>query len=161
MRANVGPTASFVSMPAAFPGADEAIRHAPKFEVQTVASTDSDHPLGIEHVLYTHHMLLDLEEVDIKNFRPEALMRDCELLMNAAREHPEELRSILGAYQAGRPDEEILTASRKVRELGLDEASVAERGGNFILAAIVVGAVLLSGCQATCHGKVKKDPKHP
>ena len=149
IRDTLSAVGSFVSLPEAFPEADSGVRLAPKFEFRTERFEDSKHPLHIDHVIYPHRLLIDLKAVDAGQFDAKKLVRDCEILKEAAEKHPEKLREMIAAYAPNTPHERILEAFKTAEKLGLTEAAASKSGGGFLWLLLVV-AVLVSSCGKNC-----------
>jgi hypothetical protein len=153
LRTEVSPGGSFVSIPGAFEGADASIVNAPKISVGVGSYGDSKHPLGLDFVMDPHLMLLDLEAVDAKAFDPKRLLRDLDLLKSAVEKQPEQIRTILQAFVADAPYDEILKVAALVDRLGLSEAKAVAAGGGLLWVLVVVAAVALSSCKDCAHTK--------
>ncbi len=153
MRSDVQ-VGSFVSMPEAFPGADDAVKYAPKLEFRVRRSDVGENPPRVVPVLQPYRLLVDLEAVDASRFDARKLARDCELVKAAALSDPEKLRSILAAFAEGKSEEEIRRAARAVVDLGLDEEQVVKAGGGLIWLVVFAAAAVLS---CSC----PKVPTHP
>jgi hypothetical protein len=153
LRTAITATGSFVSLPEAFEGVDDAFKFAPKIELRTARFDDSRHPLKIDHVMSPHTLLLDLEAVDAQAFDASKLIRDCELIKAAAEKHPKELKSILAAFGADVSHDRILEAAKTAEKIGISENQGLKKGGGFLIVLLVVAAVVLSGCKECAHTK--------
>lgn len=149
LRDTLSAVGSFVSLPEAFPTVPEAFKYAPKFEFRTERFADSKHPLHIDHVIYPHRLLIDLKAVDASQFDARQLIRDCELLIEAARTAPEQLQEMLAAFAPHVPHDRILDAFETAKRLGLTEEQASESGGGFIVLLVFV-ALLLASCGKNC-----------
>jgi hypothetical protein len=152
LRQAVSGTGSFISLPDAFPKADEAVKYAPKIELQVGRFDDATHPSKADFFMLPHHLLVDLEAVDHQAFDFKKLAQDCDILKAVAQSNAEDLRTMLAAFSADAPHDRILDADKIARRLRLDEAQVSERGGGMILLLIAVACILLScgkGCAHT------------
>ena len=145
---------SFIALPEAFPGADDAVKYAPKLEFRVSRSDAGQTPLRVEPVLQPQRLLVDLEAVDASRFDARKLVRDCELLKEAALSDPEKLRSVLATFTEGKSEKEIRRAAQAVVDLGLDEEQVVKAGGGLIWLVAIAAATLLS---CSC----PKVPTHP
>jgi len=152
-RTSIPATGSFVSIPEAFEAADEAVKYAPKIEFRLERFDDSEEPLKMEPVMLPHTLLLDLEAVDANAFDPKKVMRDCDLIKEAAEKYPDQLQRILAAFAADAPHEEILKSAAIVNKLGLLEEQVTKEGGGLLFLLILAAALCLSGCKGCAHGK--------
>src|SRR5262252_496263 len=121
LRSVISASGSFVSLPEAFVGADDAIKLAAKIEVRTSRFQDSKHPLKMEHVMIPHTLLLDLEAVDASAFDADKIIRDCDLIKAAAKRYPTELKKILSAFGADVPHDQILDAAQTAEKIGVSE----------------------------------------
>jgi hypothetical protein len=153
LRTTITAAGSFVSLPEAFEGADDAVKFAPKIEIRTGRFADSCHPLKIDHVMLPHTLLLDLEAVDPDRFDFGKLIRDCDLVKAAAEKHPKELRSILTAFGADVPHDKILAAARTAEKLGLSESETLKKDGGLLFLLVIAAALALSGCKSCAHTK--------
>jgi hypothetical protein len=153
LRDAITATGSFVSLPEAFPGADEAVKLAPKIELCVARFEDSKRPLEIDILMRPHTLLVDLEAVNAGGFDVEKLVRDCDALKEVALAHPEKLRGILAAFAADAPHEKMLDAAKVAEELGLSEEVMTKKGGGLLWLLVIVAAVALSGCKGCAHGK--------
>jgi hypothetical protein len=147
----VATAGSFVSLPEAFEGADNAVKFAPKIEVRTARFDDSKHPLKLDHIMSPHTLLLDLEAVDANSIDLKKLIRDCEILKNVAERYPKELLSIIAAFSADAPHDRILEAVKTAEKIGISEAQALKDGGGFLIILVVVAALALSGCKGCAH----------
>jgi hypothetical protein len=153
LRSSVSATGSFVSLPEAFEGADDAVKFAPKMAVATARFDDSRHPLKLDHVMLPHMLLLDLEATDATALDVGKIIRDCELVKSAAEKHPKELKSILAAFAADAPHDRILDAAKVAEQLGLSEDVATKKGGGLLFLLVIVAAIALSGCKSCAHTK--------
>jgi hypothetical protein len=159
MRSSVQVGGSFFSLPEAFPGADDAVKYAPKFEFRANKRVNGNQPLQFEAVLQPNHILLDLAAVDASGFDARKLIRDCELVKQAAEAHPDKLRAILASFAEGTTDKEIRRAAQTVAELGLDEEQVTKAGGGLIWFVVIGAAALLGSCR--CPSPQTDETNHP
>jgi hypothetical protein len=153
LRDTLSAVGSFVSLPEAFETANEAVKYAPKFEFRTERFADSTHPLHIDHVIYPHRLLVDLKAVDSTQFDVRKLIRDCELVIQAANTAPEKLQEILAAFAPHVPHDRILDAFRTAGDLGLTEEEASKSGGGLLWLLLVVVAVTASCGKSCAHTK--------
>ncbi len=153
LRSFIPAAGSFISLPEAFESADAGVRLAPKIELQVGKFPDSKHPLGFDFVMHPHQILIDLEAVDSGEFDAKKVIKDCELLMSACREHPDDLRKILAAFAEDAPHENMLAAEKIAEELDLTEARAVKAGGGLLWLVVIAAAVALSSCKGCAHTK--------
>ena len=161
LRQAIPSTGSFISLPDAFPKADEAVKYAPKIELQVGRFDDATHPSKADFFMLPHHLLVDLEAVDHQAFDFKKLAQDCDILKAAAQSNAEVPRTMLAAFSADAPHDRILDADKIARRLGLDEAQVSEKGGGMILLLIACACILLScgkGCAHTSYAMRQNQP---
>jgi hypothetical protein len=151
LRSEVSLSGSYVSIPAAFKSASDAVKLAPKIAVRAALFHDASHPLQLDFVMDPHQILIDLEAVDPTGVDIKSLIRDCELLKEAAEKAPEELLSIIAAFGRDVPHQAILKADETAKTLRLSEAAMTEDGGGFLLLLVAVAAIALSGCKGCAH----------
>lgn len=159
-RSYISSTGSFISLPEAFEGADENVIYAPKIEIRTQKFDDSKHPLGFEHVMYPHNLLIDFEALNAKALDINKLIKDCELIKETAEKHPEELKFILGSFAQDAPHEEMLKADELVKKLGLSEEVVTKKGGGLLWLLVIAAALAMSSCKGCAHttGRTRQNP---
>lgn len=153
LRSFVPAAGSFVSLPEAFESADSGVKLAPKIELQVGKYLDSKHPLGFDFVMRPHQILIDLEAVDSEQLDTHKVIKDCELLIAACQEHPEELRKILAAFAEDAPHENMLAAEKIADKLNLTESKAVKAGGGMLWLFVVAAAVALSSCKGCAHTK--------
>lgn len=153
LRSFVSATGSFVSLPEAFESADLGVKLAPKIELQVGRFSDSKHPLGFDFVMHPHQILIDLEAIDSDQFDAKKAIKDCELIIAACRDHPEDIREILAAFAKSAPHENMLVAEKIAEKLNLTESKAVKAGGGLLWLVVVVAAVTLSSCKSCAHTK--------
>jgi hypothetical protein len=151
LRTHLSAVGSFVSLPEAFTSADPGVKLAPKIEVQVAKFADSKKPLGVENVMYPHHVLVDLEAVDAKELDLKKVMKDCELMITACKEYPDQVRSILEAFAKDAPHEKILEADKIAEKLRISESMAVKAGGGMLWLLVIAAAIALSGCKSCAH----------
>jgi len=111
----------------------------------------------------TDRALVDFGAVDPNQINFDHVARDCELLVEALREHPDVIRKALEVVCGGPPTEaEITSATAAITEIGLTEQGTRERGGGVVAVVLVVAAVvLLGGCLAECPPPQPQVPVSP
>jgi hypothetical protein len=153
LRSFISATGSFVSLPEAFEAADSGVKLAPKIELQVGKFPDSKHPLGFDFVMHPHQILIDLEAVDSDQFDAKKLIKDCELMISACREHPEDVRKILAAFSEDAPHKKMLAAEKIAEKLNLTESKAVKAGGGLLWLVVVAAAIALSSCKGCAHTK--------
>lgn len=153
LRTAITASGSFISLPEAFEGADAAVKLAPKVEFRTSRFPDSSNPLKMEHVMFPHSLLVDLEAVDASSLDIKKLIRDCDLVKDAAEKHPEDLKAILASFAEDAPHEKMLEAAKIAEKIGLAEHVAAKKGAGLLWLVVIVAAVALSGCKSCAHTK--------
>lgn len=153
LRSFIPATGSFISLPEAFDTADPGVRLAPKIEIQVGKFQDSKHPLGFDYVMRPHQVLIDLEAIDTQQFDAKKVIKDCELLISACRERPEDVRKILAAFAKDAPHEKMLEAERIAEKLNISEAKAVKAGGGLLWLVVIAAAVALSSCKGCAHTK--------
>lgn len=151
LRSHISQAGSFVSLPEAFQGGPDSMKFAPKILLRTERFEDSKHPLGIDHVMDPHVLLMDMEAIDISGFDAQTLINDCEMLKKAAQESPEKLKAILASFAADAPHDKILESARVASDLSLSEDKASQRGGGLLIMLAIVAALALSGCKGCAH----------
>jgi len=153
LRSFIPAAGSFISLPEAFKSADSGVKLAPKIELQVGKFSDSKHPLGFDFVMHPHQILIDLEAVDSEQFDAKKVIKDCELLIAACREHPDDIKKILAAFAEDAPHENMLAAEKIAEKLSLTESKAVKAGGGLLWLVVVAAAVALSGCKGCAHTK--------
>ena len=157
LRESVPAAGSFVSMPDAFPEADNEIRNAPKMEFTTEYSSAN----RIQSYFSTDKLLVDLAAVDSAQINFDKMAADCDLIKDVIARFPVEIQQCLVELQSGEA-----ASIRKVDELlnkiGLTEKRFADNGGGllWLLLPVVIGA-LGSGCTGANSNKPYKKPTSP
>lgn len=151
LRSEVSHGGSYVSIPEAFEAASDAVRFAPKIAVRAARFDDASHPLQLDFVMDPHQLLIDLEAVDPTGIDIQRLIRDCDLVKEAAEKRPAQLLSIIASFGHDVPHEEILKANETAKELGLSEERITEGGGGLLFLLVAVAALALTGCKGCAH----------
>jgi hypothetical protein len=138
-------------VPGAFVNADEGVKHVAKMEFTTVFSDQSSDPVKLETGFSPDRLLLDFGALVPDAFDPQKLIRDCELVRQAAIDHPKELGAILEAFQNKTPEAGYRKAFKIAKQIGVTEEDAIRAGGG-LLWLVVFGAlvVMASGCEH-CH----------
>ena len=150
-------TGAFVSVPAAFEGADSDITDVIKVPIE-FEHTRSD----LEHTYISggasnSALLFDLRELPSR-FDAKKALRDCDLMRDIIANNPADIEEIVKSVRAvalGEGDREHV--GTLLRRLGLSERAFADQGGGFIWILIFL-VVTSAGC-AHLKPYVKPDPK--
>jgi len=166
MRNQLSASGSFLSVPGAYEGAPEGLVHGPKLEFVSLTSTkveSGDKPRQtFSTAVQGDRALIDFGAVDPAAVDYNRVERDCELLIEAIREHPEVLeQAIATVCGPSRTKAEMNAAARSLAEIGLTEQAAVAQGGGWVAVAIAVVAVLvLAGCEH-CSQPIAPDPQVP
>lgn len=170
LRKDANVSGSFSSVPGAFAAAPDGLRNAVKMEFSVQAEHSTTDPdghafrspdLNLETKFSTDWLLLDLGAVDPSDIDPEAVVRDCELMARAIRDHPQDVAALIESFKPDAPLSDISRAIEITNKLGLTEEATTAAGGGLIFLAVVAGAALLSGCAAHCGQKVRGQKTTP
>lgn len=127
--------------------------YAPKIEIRTQRVKGSKHPLNIDHIMYPHTLLIDLEAVNANALDINKFIKDCDLLKEVAIKDPEKLKTIVGSFASDAPHENMLKAFEIAKQLGLTEDAMAEKGGGFLVIIVILAALAMSSCKGCAHTK--------
>jgi hypothetical protein len=158
-RAMVAGTGTFLSVPAAFKGAPRGLEHLVKFQFTAKSTSGSADEFRTEDLVSTDKVLLDFGAVSSDALDPYRLARDCEILREAALQHPSKLKKLVNIFAGNaKPTvEDVKESVRIVNQLGLsEEASSRERGG--FLFFVLIAVACMAGC-AHCNPYVKPTPR--
>lgn len=152
-RTQISVSGSFVSVPSAFPLADEGLKNALKLGFETLFSEDSSHPLNLETRFYTDVILIDLGAVAPSALDPQKIINDCDLVKRVASTYPDQLRQLVTELQAGSVSG-IERAEKIAKEIGLTEEASVKAGGG-LLGLLIAGAIglIAGGCAGTKHAE--------
>jgi len=153
-RTSIPSPGSFVSIPSAFPGADEGVKNVIKLGFTTSLSQDSEESIKVE--VSTNVVLLDLGAVVPEALDSRKLIRDCDLLKQAITNHPNALAEIVRELQKGTA-EGVERANKIAKEASLTEKAALSAGGGFLF-LVVIGAALLAG---GCGGALREKATSP
>jgi hypothetical protein len=114
--------------------------------------------LQLETVFSTDWFMLDMGSADASAIVPEAVIRDCEFVIEIVRKYPEKLDQMIQAFQPDAPLSDIENAIAEAKRIGFTEQGSIKSGGGLLGLLIVAGAALLLGGCAHCnsHAKGKK-----
>lgn len=161
----VGTYGNFLSIPTVFKDAEDGIRHALKMEFGTTLShSEKDRNLNFKTFFLTDRILTDFGAVDPASVDLKRVEKDCNLVKEIIREHPEIIHKVVNAVSGNGEDiSEIIKVAESLEKIGFTEEYAHKRGGGFLGLLIVVGAALLvSGCRGCAHGAAgNRPPKHP
>jgi hypothetical protein len=144
---------TFVSIPSAFPDADEGFVNALKLEFRPFFSEAVTDPLNIQTSFGTDKCLIDFKAINASALDGEKLAIDCEILARVAREQPERLQDLIAAQQKpGGFSEAASIAS----ELGLTEPAALAAGGGLLFLLVAALILAAAGCEH-CHAS---HPRH-
>lgn len=153
-RTQVGTDGVFLSTPAVFDGTAAGLRHAFKMQFTPTASRHDEDGGGGRTAIGTA-FAMDRALLDFGAVQPSAVDlaragRDCELLGEAIRKHPEVLTQALDLVTGGRADVDgIRSAAGALQGIGLTERQAYQNGGGIIaLLALAAAALLIEGCDA-------------
>ncbi|HXD60059.1 MAG TPA: hypothetical protein VN606_19180 [Thermoleophilaceae bacterium] len=166
MRNQVSTNGTFISVPGAFDGAPEGLLHGPKLEFVSLTNvtTDADNKpqQSFSTAVHGDRALLDFGAVEPKAIDLQRVERDCELLIEAIRDHPDVLQHALATVCGpSRTKAEMNAAAQALSEIGLTEQAAVAQGGGWIAVAVAVVAVLvLAGCEH-CSQPIAPEPQVP
>jgi|JI10StandDraft_1071094.scaffolds.fasta_scaffold80445_1 hypothetical protein len=157
-RTHVITSGNFVAVPQGFEGGKGSLRYVLKPEFRVIPAADDNSRATFD--VPRQHALLDLAAVDLTDLDAATIIRDCEIVATAAREHFEDLQRIVAAFGANGTREQQAEALATAERLGLTESAAAKAGGGLLGVLLIAGALLLSSCMASCP---PKDPEtnHP
>lgn len=143
----------FASVPEAFPGTDPGVLQAVKLHFFTQLTEGVLRPQAL---VSTDRLLVDIGAVNANSFNVQKLIKDCELVAQAAGKKPQHFQEILRIMGATAKDRttgplhklDVPRAVQLVEELGLTETSAARAGGGIFMLIIAIALVVAAaGCQ--------------
>ena len=147
-RTEVATHGMFHSVPGAFPTAPASLRHALKLEFAARPVESSDNGVKLEPQIMTDRVLIDLGELANAEIDPKVLVRDCELIIDIAKKHPDALRRIfssLGSVPLG-DVAQVVRIAQELKSIGFTEEAATEQGGGFFLIILAIAALAAAGC---------------
>ena len=148
LRTETPSRGSYVSVPGAFKGTAEGLKHFVKMEFGTRLSKETADPLGLDDFFSTDRLLLDFGAVDVSALDMAKIARDCDLLKEAVLKHPGKIRQLAEA-QTESPSG-YKKAVSILQEIGLTEESATRAGGGLFMLLVLVALVLIPGTCAHC-----------
>jgi len=144
-------SASFASIPEAFRSTPEGVKHAVKMGFTTEPSSGEESEFASPDLLETRFLtdffLLDVGAVDPTAIDSDKVINDCHFVMNIVRDHPDEVRRIIAAFQPTAPISAVDEAIELATNIGFtEEDSIRAGGGLIFLIAVVAAALLSQGC---------------
>lgn len=147
-RTHVVTSGTFAAVPQGFEGGEGSLRYVIKPEFQTVPA-----PGDAGRVLFAvprEHALLDLAAVNLADLDRAALVRDCELVAAAVRDHFDDLLRVVAAFGPNGTAEQQAEALVIAERLKLTESAAAKAGGGLLGIVVIAGACLFASCFASC-----------
>lgn len=141
---------TFLSVPSAYPDADEGIRNALKLEFRPFVSPENYSASGPPQVrtsFASDKCLIDFMAIDPSALDGEKLAIDCEILARVAREQPDQVRRLIAAQQQPGGFTE---AAAIAGEIGLTESSARAAGGGLLWLVIIAVVLAADSCEH-CH----------
>jgi hypothetical protein len=146
----------FLPVAAAFEGTPEGLAKALKVEIIPVTIVKREPGKKVEQTFntgtVTTRALIDFAAVDQKAIDFGKLERDCELTVQAIRNHPKEIRQALDLVCSGQATtKSIQSTAAALTNVGITEQAFREQGGGLIgLLIVVAAAMLASSCFDGC-----------
>jgi hypothetical protein len=142
-RLSIPSPGSFLSIPSAFPGADEKVKNVIKLGFTTSFSQDTEEKIKVE--VLTDVVLLDFGAIVPEALDASKIIRDCDLVKQAVTKHPDALTEIVKELQTG-TTEGVQRANMIARKASLTEEDALKAGGGLFFLVVVAAALLAGGC---------------
>ena len=149
-RTSLPSSGSYVSVPSAFDGADDAVKHVVKMNFAQQISAKSVDPLHLETTFSSDHFVVDLKAFDPSKLDPKKVIADCDLLKAALLTNPEAIRKMAEAHLSSPTGfKEAFAIANKI---GLTEQSALDAGGGLLFLLAIAALVIMAGSCEHCHG---------
>ena len=139
---------SFHALPEAWKGADQGLENLVRLERKDKSSKSAASGSKQDMDFYPDRVLVDLAAIPTSLFDPQKIIRDCDLVAEAARKHPDRVRQLLGACRPDSSRAEMDEAYRIIEEIGLTEQAALRAGGGLLWLVVLV--LVLGSCEH-CH----------
>jgi hypothetical protein len=140
---------SFVASREAWKGTDNGLENLVRLERKDQSSKSPVSGSKQEDLdFYPDRVLVDLGAIPASLFDPQKIIKDCELVTQAARKHPDRLRQLIGVCRPDSSRSEMEEAFRIMQEIGVSEQAALRAGGGLLW--LLALALVFASCEH-CH----------
>ena len=156
---------AYSAFPQAFKSAPAGLKNIAKFLLVNRPMKYSNPEAGddeLETIFVADRLLIDLSELNAPDIDLSILKNDCRYIESIIDSCPDELRSVVGAFNPKSNTKEVVKALETAKKIGLTEDDAVRAGGGLLFTAIVV-AIAVAGAvtQSGCVSKAKIDTTMP